>query len=584
MVRALSLIFLALVCACTVDRPFSLADFACEQGGPCAPDATPRDAGALDTGAQTDATPQTDAAQATPDAEAPDAAPIVPAPRDLSYDSPQVYRSGFAIAPLTPTVVGSVLSWSIAPSLGARTGLSFDATSGVISGIPSVISRPIDYRVTATNASGSATAFVSIGVDDVEFDVNSLADEDDEAPGDGRCSALLPGNLHACTLRAAMDETMSSLPAARHLIRVPAGTIRLAIPVCGRSFDVVGAGRDATVIEAANGDGIFDCGNSPAAGDVAFEKLSMQGAARAILTQSGDGALYLSKVAFRHNSDGIAKQGPGPLVITECLFESNTAPMGGAALTIYSSSSSSITRSVFNDNVAVGALGGAIVQGRTGLLHVADTSFSRNSARGGGAIFSVGPLTVSRVLFADNEATGVAGSPNPRGGALLCVGNCVAALTNSTITGRSGSGGNAVFCDASSSVSLRFCTIAGNRTPLASAPAVTGAAITVESCILANNTDGSGSASCAPEVRSLGHNISDTAATDCQLSGVGDLISTDPRLGPLASHGGPTQTMPLLSGSAALDAAQGSACPPTDQRGVARPMGPACDIGAFEAP
>ena len=41
--------------------------------------------------------------------------------------------------------------------------------------------------------------------------------------------------------------------------------------------------------------------------------------------------------------------------------------------------------------------------------------------------------------------------------------------------------------------------------------------------------------------------------------------------------------MALLSGSTAIDAGDDAACPATDQRGVARPKGAHCDIGAFEA-
>jgi hypothetical protein len=39
--------------------------------------------------------------------------------------------------------------------------------------------------------------------------------------------------------------------------------------------------------------------------------------------------------------------------------------------------------------------------------------------------------------------------------------------------------------------------------------------------------------------------------------------------------------LPLLAGSAAIDAYSGG-CPSADQRGVARPQGTACDIGAYE--
>lgn len=41
--------------------------------------------------------------------------------------------------------------------------------------------------------------------------------------------------------------------------------------------------------------------------------------------------------------------------------------------------------------------------------------------------------------------------------------------------------------------------------------------------------------------------------------------------------------MALLAGSPALNAANPAFCPPTDQRGLARPFGAGCDIGAFES-
>jgi hypothetical protein len=54
-------------------------------------------------------------------------------------------------------------------------------------------------------------------------------------------------------------------------------------------------------------------------------------------------------------------------------------------------------------------------------------------------------------------------------------------------------------------------------------------------------------------------------------------------LGPLQDNGGATLTHALVPGSPALDAAPVDAnCPATDQRGVTRPQGAACDIGAVE--
>src|SRR6185436_3105556 len=60
-----------------------------------------------------------------------------------------------------------------------------------------------------------------------------------------------------------------------------------------------------------------------------------------------------------------------------------------------------------------------------------------------------------------------------------------------------------------------------------------------------------------------------------------DLVGVDPMLGPLQDNGGQTFTRALLAGSPAIDS--GGACAGfPDQRGVERPQGGACDIGAFE--
>jgi predicted outer membrane repeat protein len=61
-----------------------------------------------------------------------------------------------------------------------------------------------------------------------------------------------------------------------------------------------------------------------------------------------------------------------------------------------------------------------------------------------------------------------------------------------------------------------------------------------------------------------------------------NIITTDPKLGPLGNYGGFTQTIPLLPGSSAIDTGNDTICPATDQRGVARWQGAHCDIGAFE--
>jgi hypothetical protein len=67
------------------------------------------------------------------------------------------------------------------------------------------------------------------------------------------------------------------------------------------------------------------------------------------------------------------------------------------------------------------------------------------------------------------------------------------------------------------------------------------------------------------------------------------MTAANPLLASLADNGGPAQTMALGAGSPAIDAADNSIAPPTDQRGSPRTDGNddgiiLADIGSFEAP
>src|SRR6185312_15993432 len=107
--------------------------------------------------------------------------------------------------------------------------------------------------------------------------------------------------------------------------------------------------------------------------------------------------------------------------------------------------------------------------------------------------------------------------------------------------------------------------------------------------IVSGNTAAS-PANCAGggDFSSVGFNLE--SANTCGFNTTGDLVDTDPHLGPLQNNGGPspTPTQALPVGSPAVDAGSCTNSlggPLTmDQRGVARPQpaGGQCDIGAFE--
>ena len=85
------------------------------------------------------------------------------APSNLVYPQTSITATvGTAITPDTPTVSGTVASYSVAPALPA--GLTLDATTGTISGTPSAGTPQATYTVTATNAAGSTAATWSITV------------------------------------------------------------------------------------------------------------------------------------------------------------------------------------------------------------------------------------------------------------------------------------------------------------------------------------------------------------------------------------------------------------------------------------
>jgi hypothetical protein len=128
----------------------------------------------------------------------------------------------------------------------------------------------------------------------------------------------------------------------------------------------------------------------------------------------------------------------------------------------------------------------------------------------------------------------------------------------------------------SDTLTLSYVTIASNSSGI-----VNTASVTATGTIIANSTQGPncfGNRFQEP----FGFNLD--SGTSCRLSQATDLSNTDPMLAALADNGGPTQTQALEPGSPAIDHGGTSAngCPPTDQRGVTRPQGPACDIGAFE--
>ncbi len=225
-------------------------------------------------------------------------------------------------------------------------------------------------------------------------------------------------------------------------------------------------------------------------------------------------------------------------------------------------------------------LGGGIAN--TGTLTVTNSTIVGNSAADfGGGINNLGTLTVTNSTISGNDAAVGGGISN--GGRLT--------VTNSTIVGNSASFGGAIESGiitsyTSPAVSGRLTvtnsTIVGNSATGGGGFSIVGGTLTmltVTGSLFSGNSGGSLAGSIAGS--SLSHNLF-SDAPDVALDRT-SLINTDPLLGPLADHGGPTMTHALLPGSPAIDAAAPREGITTDQRGVPRPQGAAPDIGAFES-
>ncbi len=84
----------------------------------------------------------------------------------LSYNSPNVYVKSTTISNLAPTISPStVTTFSVNPALPR--GLAISATTGIISGTPTMVTNDATYTVSASNTGGLATANLNIRVNDI---------------------------------------------------------------------------------------------------------------------------------------------------------------------------------------------------------------------------------------------------------------------------------------------------------------------------------------------------------------------------------------------------------------------------------
>lgn len=311
--------------------------------------------------------------------------------------------------------------------------------------------------------------------------------------------------------------------AVNGVIRLTSGSIEIRRPVTLR-----GPGAQKLTIEAAN-----------APGTPGFRLFEIQGGS----VKMEGLTLANGRLDGSDDDDGAGIENRGQLTLIGC------AVVGNRALGEYSR-------------------GGAICNQWGGRLVLVGCSFLSNAAAGrngeGGAVYNYGYLAATNCTFSGNSAGGWGGAIHND---MLSQGVW---LNSCTLTKNEGSMGSGIFNRGAppsqvSPVQLRNTIVAGN------------AGDDIGHCSI---------------IRSGGYNLigiiqqlwsSDGAGYQV---GTGDRTNVTPaqvRLGALEQQGGATPYHAPLHHSLALDSGPPAGFPAVDQRGLARPFGPHCDVGAVES-
>ena len=330
------------------------------------------------------------------------------------------------------------------------------------------------------------------------------------------------------------------------------------------------------------------------------------------------GAVVVSDSLFASNkaSAGGAIQNLGrTLTVVNCIFASNEGSFGGA---IHNSDGGTATviNTTFTANYA--SLGAGIYNsdGRgVGLVTVINSTFQNNSAESGGGIANDGATSVIDTTFAGNIATFAAAIDSGHGtltvrnstfsgnraqadtGATGAIANHFATVTvsNSTfsansVTGSLGAGAISNYDRGALTVS-NSTFFANSATGGSSAGGILnfgGGHVTVANTLIAGGLSGENCVGDSVAAEST-TNLADDASCGPSFA---QRTTAEIHIGPLANHGGSTQTHALLPGSVAIDAGDPAVCaaPPVsnrDQQRRPRPVdgdgkGAVCDIGSVE--
>jgi hypothetical protein len=291
--------------------------------------------------------------------------------------------------------------------------------------------------------------------------------------------------------------------------------------------------------------------------------------------------------AMAHDGGGISNVDGTVTVVNSTIRDNTTARFGGGLSNRGFSATMHITDSTVSGNRSANVGGG--IRSQHGELQVTRTTWTGNHANNdGGALVIEGDDGVATIV----SSTVSGNSADRVGGGIRVFENALARIINTTIYDNSAADGGALHLDFGASAEVRSSTISNNddvgrlgipiaeRTSASIVHLGIGTLSFIQSiiddtCVAVGTT------------MSLDHNIESPGDT-CRLDAANDMVNVTPEALNLADqladndNEGGTLTLLLTRPSVAVDYLISTCDQPRDQRGVSRPQGTDCDIGAVE--
>ena len=346
--------------------------------------------------------------------------------------------------------------------------------------------------------------------------------------------------------------------------------------------------KDLTIEGPGSGDLTISGNNANRVFNISGGNITIRGVTVQLGATSGDGGgiynsgtltVTSSTIGYNTGYVGGAVYNKGTMSIATTTISHNIASSG----TISNDGTLTLTNSIVNNNTADS--GGGISNG--GTVNLTNSTVSYNTVfNSGGGIFNFGMLSMVNSTINNNTANSGGGIYNSGGGDMAVI---KSTISYNGAVGQPGDGGGIYNTIAGNTVRLINSTVSYNTALHDGGGIANQDAVEMGSTIVAGNMSAIGQDcfSSRPSM-SLGYNLISEASACSLEAAPGDLVGTrtspiDPMLGPLQDNGGPSFTHALLPGSPAIDHIPPAFCgSSTDQRGIDRPQGPACDIGAFE--